>query len=219
MEHNFWHQRWQEGRIGFHQNDINPWLQRYWSKLIVEPGARVLVPLCGKSRDMLWLREQGHEVLGVELSDIACRDFFHEQGVEVEAVTIDNYHRRERDGIVLLTADLFELPWEAFRGIGAVYDRAGLIALPPAMRKRYAERLCQRVDPGVEMLLVTLELIGDDRSPFAICEGDGPPFSVYENEVRDLFEPAFTVIRLAAGEPVEGPHGVEREVAYLLHRQ
>ncbi|GGC03656.1 thiopurine S-methyltransferase [Marinobacterium zhoushanense] len=219
MEHNFWHQRWQEGRIGFHQADFNPWLQQFWSKLIVKPGTRVLVPLCGKSRDMLWLREQGYEVLGMELSDIACRDFFHEQGVEVEAITIDNYHRRERDGIVLLTGDIFELPWEVFRGIGAVYDRAALIALPPAMRRRYAERLAQRIEPGVEMLLVTLELAGDDRSQFSVSEGDGPPFSVFESEVRDLFEPAFTVITLAAGERVETPRGLEREVAYLLHRQ
>lgn len=209
MEHAFWHRRWQEGRIGFHQGEINPWLRQYWSKLVKEPGAKVLVPLCGKSQDMLWLREQGHEVLGIELSDIAGRDFFHDQGVEVEAITIDNYHRRERDGIVLLTADLFELPWEVFRGIGAVYDRAALIALPPAMRRRYAERLVQRIESGVEVLLVTLEFAGDS----------GPPFAVFENEVRDLFEPGFTVIKLAVGDPVETYRGSQRETVYLLHRQ
>ena len=54
MEHAFWHQRWQEGRIGFHQGDINPWLRRYWSALDLHADARVLVPLCGKSSDMLW---------------------------------------------------------------------------------------------------------------------------------------------------------------------
>ncbi len=209
MEHDFWHQRWREGRIGFHQQAFNRWLTEYWSRLNVAPDARVLVPLCGKSRDMLWLREQGHAVLGVELSDIACRDFFYEQGVEVTPVTVDNYHRRERDGITLITADLFELPWEVFRGIGAVYDRAALIALPPAMRRRYAQRLVQRIEPGVEMLLVTLEF-GDES---------GPPFAVFENEVRDLFEPAFTVIRLAAEAPANARRDDEREVVYLLHRQ
>ncbi|WP_432696828.1 thiopurine S-methyltransferase [Marinobacterium sp. YM272] len=210
MEHDFWHQRWQENRIGFHQAEINPWLQKYWSKLRFEPGCRVLVPLCGKSKDMLWLREQGHEVLGVELSDIACRDFFYEQGLDVAAVTVDTYHRRERDGIVLLTADLFALPWESFRGVGAVYDRAALIALPPEMRRRYAERLAQRIASGVEMLLVSLEFGGDA----------GPPFAVPENEIRELFEPAFTVIRLADAEAEKSRSGeTVREVAYLLHRQ
>lgn len=208
MKHAFWHQRWQEGRIGFHQQETNPWLERYWPKMKVAPGSRVLVPLCGKSLDMLWLREQGHEVLGVELSDIACRDFFLEQGVEVTPVTVDSYHRRERDGITLLTADLLELPWEVFNGIGAVYDRAALVALPPEMRRRYARRLCQRLTSGVEMLLVVLE------SP---AEG-GPPFAVTEGEVRELFEPAFTVMRLTA-EPSDRGRPGEREVVYLLHRQ
>jgi len=209
MEHDFWHQRWQEGRIGFHQHQVNAWLKRYWPKLQLAPGARVLVPLCGKSLDMLWLREQGHEVLGVELSDIACRDFFLEQGVAVTPVTVDNYHRRERDGITLLTADLFELPWEVFRDVGAVYDRAGLVALPPALRRRYAQRLCQRIGSGAAMLLVTLEFAGES----------GPPFAVFEKEVRELFEPAFTVTRLAAETPANVRHAGEREVVYLLHRQ
>lgn len=209
MEHDFWHQRWQEGRIGFHQHQVNDWLKRYWPKLQLAPGARVLVPLCGKSLDMLWLREQGHEVLGVELSDIACRDFFLEQGVEVTPIAVDNYHRRERDGITLLTADLFELPWEVFRGVGAVYDRAGLVALPPALRRRYAQRLCQRIASGATMLLVTLEFAGEN----------GPPFAVLENEVRELFEPAFTVTRLAAEAPANARHEGEREVLYRLHRQ
>ena len=152
MEKAFWHQRWQEGRIGFHQDQVNVWLERFWDRLRVAPDTRVLVPLCGKSVDMLWLREQGLEVLGIDLSDIACRDFFHDQGIDVAPVTIDNYHRRERDGIVLITADMFELPWEVFRGVGAVYDRAALIALPPAMRKRYAERLVQRCERLVARL-------------------------------------------------------------------
>lgn len=209
MEHSFWHQRWEEGRIGFHQQEINDWLRRYWPELPLAPGVKVLVPLCGKSLDMLWLREQGHEVLGVELSDIACRDFFLEQGVTVVPVAVDNYHRRERDGITLLTADLFELPWEVFRGIGAVYDRAGLVALPAALRRRYARRLAQRVESGTEMLLVTLEFSAES----------GPPFAVFEKEVRELFEPAFTVTRLAAEVPANARHEDEREVVYRLHRQ
>lgn len=209
MEKSFWHERWEKGQIGFHQEMFNPWLQRYWSHLRLPEGSRVLVPLCGKSMDMLWLREQGFEVLGIELSDIACRDFFVEQGVEAVPVTIDNYHRRERDGIVLLCADLFELPWEVFEGVAGVYDRAALIALPPPMRHRYAERLAQRLESGTEMLLVTLEYEGES----------GPPFAVYENEVRRLFEPAFVVERIDDGKPERERWKGEREVVYHLRRQ
>ena len=63
MEAAFWHQKWKENRIGFHQADFNRWLQSWWS---AQQGSDpVLVPLCGKSRDMLWLREQGHPVDGL----------------------------------------------------------------------------------------------------------------------------------------------------------
>lgn len=59
------------------------------------------------------------------------------------------------------------------------------------------------------MLLVTLEFAGEN----------GPPFAVLENEVRELFEPAFTVTRLAAEAPANARHEGEREVLYRLHRQ
>lgn len=205
MEHAFWHARWQEGRIGFHQADINSWLRRYWSRLAVPGDARVLVPLCGKSSDMLWLREQGHPVVGVELSDLACRDFFVEHGTQVTPVAVPEGHTRERDGITLWCADFFELGAQHWGEVTAVYDRAALIALPPAMRKAYAAHLREQLASGVEMLLVTLEFTGSE----------GPPFSVPEAEVRRLFEPAFTLVRLDQAE-VEGGR---REVVYHLTRQ
>jgi thiopurine S-methyltransferase len=31
MEAAFWHQKWKENRIGFHQADFNRWLQSWWS--------------------------------------------------------------------------------------------------------------------------------------------------------------------------------------------
>lgn len=49
MEPAFWQQRWADNQIGFHQAQVNPYLQKYWSQLQRLPGSRVLVPLCGKS--------------------------------------------------------------------------------------------------------------------------------------------------------------------------
>lgn len=205
MEHAFWHARWQAGRIGFHQSDINPWLLQYWSRLGLCRESRVLVPLCGKSSDMLWLREQGHSVVGVELSDLACRDFFVEHGTQVTPVAVPEGHTRERDGIRLWCADFFALGSGHWGRVAAVYDRAALIALPQAMRRTYAAHLCEQLASGVEMLLVTLEFAGSE----------GPPFSVPEIEVRQLFEPAFTVVRIDQAEVGEE----RREVVYHLTRQ
>ena len=72
MEPDFWLERWSEGRIGFHLPRVNPHLERHHD--VLSPRCRVLVPLAGKTLDLWWLREQGHEVTAVELLGDATRD-------------------------------------------------------------------------------------------------------------------------------------------------
>ncbi|MDE2387962.1 MAG: thiopurine S-methyltransferase, partial [Betaproteobacteria bacterium] len=78
MQKEYWQERWNRNDTGFHQTEINPYLREFWQRLQLSPASTVLVPLCGKSLDMLWLRQQGHAVLGVELSTIAAQAFFTE---------------------------------------------------------------------------------------------------------------------------------------------
>ena len=78
MDADFWLERWRDGHTRFHQNRVTPLLQKYWPTLSLPSGSRVLVPLCGKSLDLIWLAQQGHRVLGVELSPLAVDQFFAE---------------------------------------------------------------------------------------------------------------------------------------------
>ena len=55
MDPDFWQQRWREGQIGFHQDAPTPLLLKHWASLDLPTGAKVFVPLAGKSRDMAWL--------------------------------------------------------------------------------------------------------------------------------------------------------------------
>jgi len=87
MQPDFWHQRWQDNQIGFHRDAPLPLLLAYWPALGLAAGSQVFVPLCGKSLDMLWLAEQGYRVLGVELSELAIRQFFDERGLSPETQT------------------------------------------------------------------------------------------------------------------------------------
>jgi thiopurine S-methyltransferase len=190
MEPDFWHERWRQNRIGFHQREINVHLQAFWPELAMPPGGQVFVPLCGKSLDMLWLRAQGHGVLGVEISPIAVRDFFAENRLEAEIRLLGDFEQWEADGLVLLQGDFFDLTWEDLAPITGVYDRASLIALPTEMRPRYVEHFARIVPATAPTLLVTLE--------YRQSEMDGPPFSVGEAEVRALYEDRFQVERLAA---------------------
>ena len=87
MEKQFWLDRWEARQIGFHLPEVNAYLRRHWSALKLNAGDRVLVPLCGKSLDMLWLHEVGHGVLGVELSPIAIQEFFADNALEMQKET------------------------------------------------------------------------------------------------------------------------------------
>jgi thiopurine S-methyltransferase len=210
MKHAFWHERWSENRIGFHQSDFNRWLTKYWSSLGLSGEESVFVPLCGKSRDMLWLREQGHQVTGVELSDLACRDFFAEQGVDIDAFDDGAFHRRERDGICLLAGDVFKTTRTVLNSPRAIYDRAALIALPPEMRVDYAAQIAKLTVSGDQMLLIALEYDN---------ERNEPPFSVKGDEVRRLYSSEFVIEELDSADLNEGRFDNQREVVYRLVRE
>lgn len=179
MQPDFWHQRWQEGRIGFHQPSPTPLLLKHWPALGVAPGARVFVPLAGKSHDLAWLAGQGYRVLGVELSELAIRQFFEEHGLRPECRQ-SRYGTHFRAGdIELIHGDAFGLDAAALRNCAAVFDRAALTALPPAMRQRYTGELYAALPAGCRGLLITLE--------YPPADLDGPPFTVPETEVQALF--------------------------------
>jgi thiopurine S-methyltransferase len=81
MNPDFWQERWRQSEIGWHATEINVHLQEHWPRLVARSGERVLVPLCGKSLDLLWLAGESHRVLGVEISRLAVDAFFAESGL------------------------------------------------------------------------------------------------------------------------------------------
>jgi len=151
MKKDFWLERWEREEIGFHQNVINPYLCEYWQELHLACDSMVFVPLCGKSRDMLWLRKQGHQVMGVELSNIAVQAFFKENGYTPHHVARGKFEHCEADGIRILCGDFFDLSKDDLAKVSAVYDRASLIALPPEMRERYVRHLAGILPPATQI--------------------------------------------------------------------
>ncbi|AIB35628.1 MULTISPECIES: thiopurine S-methyltransferase [Pseudomonas] len=185
MEPEFWQERWARNQIGFHLPEVNPYLQRHWSQLALVEGARVLVPLCGKSLDLMWLASHGLRVMGVELSEQAVEAFFSEQNLVPRITRRDAFTVYQTDLIEVWCGDFFALDAEALAGCTALYDRAALIALPPLMRAQYAEHLSRLLPSGCQGLLITLDY---DQSQKA-----GPPFAVTDDEVKVLFGSDWTV--------------------------
>ncbi len=185
MDPEFWHARWQQRQIGFHQAEVHPLLQQFWPRLNLSRDSDVLVPLCGKSKDLLWLHQQGHSVLGVELSEIALREFIDEHQLDAAPVQHDHYCGYDLPDMTLLCGDFFHLSATDCADVRAVYDRAALVALPPAMRQRYVEHLFRILAQGTQLLLISMESpeLGDS----------GPPFMVSEEEIREHFHSAQTI--------------------------
>lgn len=208
MDPDFWQQRWQEGRIGFHQARVTPLLEQHWDAVGVPAGARVFVPLAGKSLDMAWLAARGHGVLGVELSRLAVEQFFDDHGLRPE-VHESGYGRHYRaGGIELVHGDAFALDAGILAGCAGVFDRAALIALPPDLRRRYAAELYARLPEGCRGLLVTLE--------YPQHEKDGPPFSVPADQVHALYDAHWRVDMLERrGILDEQPNFAEEGVTVL----
>ena len=188
MDAKFWHERWQQNQIGFHQREINLHLQQFWPELGLAADCDVFVPLCGKSADMLWLRARGHRVIGVELSQLAVDAFFTENELTATVRQEGAFRISECDGIRLYCGDFFALQPGHLAGVGAVFDRAALIALPPAMRVDYVGQMRKLLAPGACTLLVAFE--------YPQHEMQGPPFSVEASEVRALYGRDHTVTLL-----------------------
>ena len=171
--HEEWLERWQVGRIGWHEEDGNTSLQRHWRAT----GRRVLVPLCGKTVDMRWLAAQGNQVVGVELSEVAIEAFFAEQELEY---TIDEdelpAYRSSDASITIYCGDFFRLRTPR---CDAHYDRGALIAIPPESRARYAAHVDSLLATSAERLVITLE--------YEQSVASGPPFSVSNDEVMSYW--------------------------------
>jgi thiopurine S-methyltransferase len=218
MKAAFWHERWQSNQLGFHQAEVNPHLASHWPTLGVDPAAAVFVPLCGKSLDMVWLHDRGHPVIGVELSPIACRDFFAEQALTAQPTAHGELERWSAPGYTIHCGDFFALSSADLDGVAGVFDRGSLVALPPEMRRRYADHMARILPPGAQVLLVTVDY---DQS-----EMNGPPHSVPAREIEALYAERFEIERLAAHGPSEPPpHFQERglrsmcEVIWRLARR
>ena len=192
MDPKFWHDKWKSNQIGFHEDRFHPMLCEFWDSLGIDTSAAVLVPLCGKSRDLVWLGERGHEVIGVELSEIAVRAFFDENAVAAEVDELGSFKRYRGGGYTLLCGDFFDLTPGELEPFTAVYDRAALIALPPDTRRGYVRHLAKLCIPEIVLFLITVGYPPTAVSP--------PPFLVSAEEVETLYSGWRQISVLAKGE-------------------
>jgi thiopurine S-methyltransferase len=220
MEQEFWRQKWEtQDTPGFDQTRPNPLLIDAYTGWGPEPGARVFVPLCGKSVDMRWLEDRGHSVLGVELVESAVLRYF--SGSQTQCRSFDagqGLKSYRADQTEIFAGDFFDINPDWVQDCLACYDRASLVALPFEMRKDYAAHLTRLLPAGCKMLLMNFEY--DDSKV------TGPPFSVPRAEISDLYSQDFEITEILRGEvvpknPKFASAGLKliEEAAFLLIRK
>ncbi|EYF00632.1 hypothetical protein [Chondromyces apiculatus] len=196
MQAEFWFDSWERGGFytSFHRRDIHPFVERH-TPAERFAGAHVLVPLCGKTNDMLYYRQFARHVTGVELVEKAILQFFTDNSLDF----VQKGNRFEGERITLLCADFLSLEAEDVGQVDLVYDRASLVAMPLEMRLNYLRTLDRLTPVGAQQLLNTLEY--DPVLPSA-------PFSIAPEEVVAYYADGYDVSHVEA--TVVPQHGMVR---------
>lgn len=188
VDNQHWLDRWEQNRIGFHEESVNRHLQKYLPRFGLPAGASIFMPLCGKAHDIRWIAEQGFEVIGIELSQIAIEAFFEENRLEYERFDTERFGVYRSGAISLLQGDFFDLDGADLGACSLVYDRAALIAMERPDRPRYYAHMMSIMPSVSSMLLITLDY---DQS-----EMTGPPFAVPTAEVQKFYADSFDIREL-----------------------
>lgn len=194
MEPEFWHKKWENREIGFHEGKPNSLLVEHFSRLNLSSGGRVFLPLCGKTRDIAWLRSQGYAVAGAELNESAIGELFQELEVEPEITTLQQMKHYSGPGLDFFVGNIFHLAPDQLGPVQAVYDRAAMVALPEETRRKYTAHLVEISDEASQ-LLITFQY---DQNQM-----EGPPFSISSQEIESHYGHVYEIQTLES-RSVEG---------------
>ncbi len=187
INNQYWEKRWEANDIVWHEPDVHPLLVKFVNVLGLNKRKVIFVPFCGASIDILYLVRLGYQVIGSEISSIACKKFFVDHELDFKIEKCFSYSVYKSDNILIYCGDYFHLEKRFFHEVDAVYDRAALIALPQKLRNDYVTQLRRLIPNTLNILLITITY--DNLR-------DTPPYNVCEDELSFLYGDEFEIIKL-----------------------
>jgi len=175
-----WAGRWRDRRLGFHKSGVHDDLLTHQERFLGDGNHRVLVPLCGKSVDMVWLAKQGNSVVGVEWVEAGVREFFAEHEISPEITSHGPFTSFTAGAITILCGDVLTLNDAPIEPFDRIWDRAALVALPPDTRQSYVATLRAAAAPGT--------LVLQNSFTYEQSRMSGPPFSVSAEDIGRLYD-------------------------------
>ncbi|KAM4689163.1 thiopurine S-methyltransferase [Discoglossus pictus] len=179
-----WINKWENNTIGFHQHNIHRLLVEFLDVMLNKKSkARILFPLCGKALDMKWLADMGHNIVGIDVSEIGLKDFFEEQKIPyveeaVPEIPGGKVFKSTCGNISLYCCNIFDLSDKVVGKFDGIWDRGALVAVNPSDRERYSKTMLQLMNKDCRYLAVT---VGYD-----VALVKGPPFYVSDADLQSL---------------------------------
>ncbi|XP_068093058.1 thiopurine S-methyltransferase-like isoform X2 [Hyperolius riggenbachi] len=190
-----WRKSWVARKIGFHNADIHKLLSEFLGEMINgREKLNILFPLCGKAVDMKWLADMGHNIVGVDVSEMAIKEFFEEQDVlyveeAVESLPDAKLFKSTCGNISLYCCSIYDLSTSLLGKFDGIWDRGALVAVNPSDRERYVNVLLPLLKKDGRHLIVTVE--------YDASIHPGPPFYVPDSDIERLFGMHLTLCNIS----------------------
>ncbi|XP_050404586.1 thiopurine S-methyltransferase [Patella vulgata] len=183
----FWLKYWdsKEGRELNHQ-EVHECLLKYEDLALKgREKLKIFVPLCGKTYDIKWLADKGHEVVGIELSPVAVQQFFELNNIEFSVSKVPSIqgdlYTSKLGNIRIYCGDFFLFSKNLESNFQVVWDAGALHSFPKSEREKYIDVVKSLMAPGCQYLLEEDVPSCSDRFEIADLEkAFGPNFTVVD---------------------------------------
>merc|ERR1712032_697639 len=187
MDNQAWNARWENNTASWHADEARTEILNLMKSNVTDFKGKVFVPLCGASLDMVWLAEQGLQVVGVEVSRLAIDKFFQEIYIkdDYDIISFNETSTiiHKAGNITIYEADLYncqELMSEP--AFDLIFDRASLIAINWEDREKYINLMLKLLGDKISKLSYFLQGMDYNKG-----EHLGPPHIFNEASCQHYF--------------------------------
>ncbi|ESO83000.1 hypothetical protein LOTGIDRAFT_67729, partial [Lottia gigantea] len=133
-------------------------LQKYEEKLFRgKKNAKVFLPLCGKTYDMVWFQQKGYHVVGVDVAEDAVKHFFEMNKVGYNVTpepSIDGkLYQSECGKIKIYVGDFFKFGPHLEKDFDAVWDTGAQQAIGMSLKQDYVNVIKKVITPQCQILV------------------------------------------------------------------
>jgi len=111
--------------------------------------------------------------------------FFNDNMLTYQSSHLDHFELFTSERLQILHGDYFKTDSSDLQNISAVYDRGSLVAFPPNQQLHYVDHLSKVIPSRTKILLVSFD--------YPLNEIKGPPFSIDQKRVHELFSSHFNI--------------------------